>query len=235
MIPRTPAALRIVPGAKHRRGRRGGARGGGMPDMFAHYTVAEAARQSLPDGPLARLLAAEHDAYKVGAQGPDFLFYSGVRPWQRGSQRPRQAPASARDERGLPQHAGSRGRPAGGGAGDRLLVRLRLRGPPLPGRRRPPVGALLDRRHQRRRPGSDESALAPEPRAARGLHRRHAPARASSAHDWLRRQGLLRMSGLRRRSWRRCSSTCSPTSTASRSPPRRAVPRSATWRSSTAR
>ena len=55
-----------------------------MPDMFAHYTVAEAARQSLPDGPLARLLAAEHDAYKVGAQGPDFLFYSGVWPWQAG-------------------------------------------------------------------------------------------------------------------------------------------------------
>ena len=55
-----------------------------MPDMFAHYTVAEAARQSLPDGPLAQLLAAEHDAYKVGGQGPDFLFYSGVWPWQAG-------------------------------------------------------------------------------------------------------------------------------------------------------
>jgi hypothetical protein len=49
-----------------------------MPDMLAHYTVAEAARQSLPGGPLARLLATERDAFKVGAQGPDFLFYSGV-------------------------------------------------------------------------------------------------------------------------------------------------------------
>ena len=55
-----------------------------MPDMFAHYTVAEAARQSLPDGPLARLLAGGHDAYKVGAQGPDFLCYSGARPWRAG-------------------------------------------------------------------------------------------------------------------------------------------------------
>ena len=30
------------------------------------------------DGALARLLEAERDAYKVGAQGPDFLFYSRV-------------------------------------------------------------------------------------------------------------------------------------------------------------
>lgn len=54
-----------------------------MPDMLAHYEVAEAARARLAEGPLARLLRAEHDAYKVGAQGPDFLFYAGVWPGQR--------------------------------------------------------------------------------------------------------------------------------------------------------
>lgn len=51
-----------------------------MPDMLAHYEVAEGARARLAEGPLARLLAADHDAFKVGAQGPDFLFYSGVWP-----------------------------------------------------------------------------------------------------------------------------------------------------------
>jgi hypothetical protein len=54
-----------------------------MPDMLAHYEVAEAARARLPEGPLARLLGAEHDAFKVGAQGPDFFFYAGVWPGQR--------------------------------------------------------------------------------------------------------------------------------------------------------
>ena len=55
-----------------------------MPDMLAHYEVAEAARARLAEGPLARALAAEPDAYKVGAQGPDFLFYAGVWPGQHG-------------------------------------------------------------------------------------------------------------------------------------------------------
>ena len=54
-----------------------------MPDMLAHYQVAEAARARLAEGPLARLLAGQHDAYKVGAQGPDFFFYAGVWPGQR--------------------------------------------------------------------------------------------------------------------------------------------------------
>lgn len=54
-----------------------------MPDALTHYEVAEAARRRLPRGPLAEALGAEHDAYKVGAQGPDFLFYAGVWPWQR--------------------------------------------------------------------------------------------------------------------------------------------------------
>jgi hypothetical protein len=54
-----------------------------MPDMLAHHEVAEAARGRLGEGPLARLLAAERDAFKVGAQGPDFLFYAGVWPGRR--------------------------------------------------------------------------------------------------------------------------------------------------------
>jgi hypothetical protein len=44
-----------------------------MPDMFAHYLVAEAAaRRADCDG----LLAGAYDAYKVGAQGPDVFFYA---------------------------------------------------------------------------------------------------------------------------------------------------------------
>ena len=53
-----------------------------MPDMLAHHEVAEAARARLAEGPLARLLCDQHDAFKVGAQGPDFLFYAGVWPGQ---------------------------------------------------------------------------------------------------------------------------------------------------------
>lgn len=44
-----------------------------MPDMFAHYLVAEAAMQRADAG---GLLAGAYDAYKVGAQGPDVFFYS---------------------------------------------------------------------------------------------------------------------------------------------------------------
>jgi hypothetical protein len=47
-----------------------------MPDMLAHWDVAEKARARLRAGRLARLLESQADAYKVGAQGPDFLFYS---------------------------------------------------------------------------------------------------------------------------------------------------------------
>lgn len=57
-----------------------------MPDMFAHYQVAEAARARLPRGELALTLTALPDAYKVGAQGPDFLFYSHPWPGQRSRQ-----------------------------------------------------------------------------------------------------------------------------------------------------
>jgi hypothetical protein len=46
--------------------------------MLAHWEIAEAARTRLPAGSLARVLAADLDAYKVGAQGPDFLFYSRI-------------------------------------------------------------------------------------------------------------------------------------------------------------
>lgn len=49
-----------------------------MPDMLAHWQVAEEARTRLEPGPLARVLDERLDAYKVGAQGPDFLFYSRV-------------------------------------------------------------------------------------------------------------------------------------------------------------
>ena len=49
-----------------------------MPDMLAHWEVAEKARTRLPPGRLARLLGSQPDAYKVGAQGPDFLFYSRI-------------------------------------------------------------------------------------------------------------------------------------------------------------
>jgi hypothetical protein len=48
--------------------------------MLAHYLVAETARARLAPGPLAALLAAAPDAYAVGAQGPDFFFYSHLRP-----------------------------------------------------------------------------------------------------------------------------------------------------------
>jgi hypothetical protein len=44
-----------------------------MPDMFAHYLVAEGAmRRAGADG----FVAGAYDAYKVGAQGPDVFFYS---------------------------------------------------------------------------------------------------------------------------------------------------------------
>ena len=54
-----------------------------MPDMLAHSEVAEAARLRLPRGPLADVLLTEHPAYRVGAQGPDFFFYSHVWPGSR--------------------------------------------------------------------------------------------------------------------------------------------------------
>jgi hypothetical protein len=58
-----------------------------MPDMFAHYLVAEAAAQRADVG---SLLAGAFDAYKVGAQGPDVFFYARLVPGRRG--RPDLAP-----------------------------------------------------------------------------------------------------------------------------------------------
>jgi hypothetical protein len=55
-----------------------------MPDLLAHYDVAAAARSRLEPGPLGGLLADAPDAYAVGAQGPDFLFYSHLWPDGRG-------------------------------------------------------------------------------------------------------------------------------------------------------
>lgn len=46
-----------------------------MPDMLAHYLVAEAAADRLAGTGAARLVAGAWDAYKVGAQGPDVFFY----------------------------------------------------------------------------------------------------------------------------------------------------------------
>ncbi|GEM_PF-1444879 len=51
-----------------------------MPDLLAHHDVAQAARALLPPGHLADLLAEAPDAYAVGAQGPDFFSYAGLRP-----------------------------------------------------------------------------------------------------------------------------------------------------------
>jgi hypothetical protein len=48
--------------------------------MLAHHDVARAARARLAPGPLARLIAEAPDAYAVGAQGPDFLFYAQLWP-----------------------------------------------------------------------------------------------------------------------------------------------------------
>ncbi len=47
-----------------------------MPDMLAHYLVAEEAARRLDGGDAARLVADAWDAYTVGAQGPDVFFYS---------------------------------------------------------------------------------------------------------------------------------------------------------------
>lgn len=44
-----------------------------MPDMFAHYLVAESA---MDRAGASGLVAGAFDAYKVGAQGPDVFFYS---------------------------------------------------------------------------------------------------------------------------------------------------------------
>jgi len=51
-----------------------------MPDLLAHYLVAADAKARLANGRLADVLRAERDAFKVGAQGPDFFFYSHVWP-----------------------------------------------------------------------------------------------------------------------------------------------------------
>lgn len=54
-----------------------------MPDMLAHYLVAEAAARQARDC-IGRFVDQAFDAYKVGAQGPDVFFYSHVlRPRRR--------------------------------------------------------------------------------------------------------------------------------------------------------
>ncbi len=168
-----------------------------MPDMFAHYTVAEAARQSLPDGPLARLLAAEHDAFTVGAQGPDFLFYSGLWPWQAGRNdlaRLLHRHAMSAVFRSMLGHAdglGAAGRAIAGAFVCGYAAHLCL-----------DAGAHPWVLYWT----GDISADAPAGTRVRAL-RSHGLLEGSldvmllrehsSAHDWLRRQSLLRMSAAR--------------------------------------
>lgn len=49
-----------------------------MPDMLAHYLVAEEAARRVEGDGAARLVAGAWDAYKVGAQGPDVFFYANL-------------------------------------------------------------------------------------------------------------------------------------------------------------
>jgi len=49
-----------------------------MPDMLAHYLVAERAARRLDGTAAARLVTGAWDAYKVGAQGPDVFFYANL-------------------------------------------------------------------------------------------------------------------------------------------------------------
>jgi hypothetical protein len=49
-----------------------------MPDMLAHYLVAEEAARRLDGTAAALLVAGARDAYKVGAQGPDVFFYANL-------------------------------------------------------------------------------------------------------------------------------------------------------------
>ena len=49
-----------------------------MPDMLAHYLVAEQAARRLDGTQAARLVDGAWDAYKVGAQGPDVFFYANL-------------------------------------------------------------------------------------------------------------------------------------------------------------
>ncbi len=51
-----------------------------MPNLLAHYDVAQAARARLAPGRLKTMLSQATDAYAVGAQGPDFLFYAHLWP-----------------------------------------------------------------------------------------------------------------------------------------------------------
>jgi hypothetical protein len=47
-----------------------------MPDMLAHYLVAEEAARRLDGEAATRFVTAAPDAFTVGAQGPDVFFYS---------------------------------------------------------------------------------------------------------------------------------------------------------------
>ena len=123
-----------------------------MPDMLAHYDVA-AERADAPRAGPARAIcwAPAPDAYAVGAQGPDFLFYVAASgPIGRGPQRPRlrwcisaerddvfQQPASTLAAGSCPRTSG----PSlyAFACGYAVHLCLDARGPP--------VDPVLDRRH----------------------------------------------------------------------------------------
>ena len=164
-----------------------------MPDMLAHYLVAEQAARRLDGTDAARLVAGAWDAYKVGAQGPDVFFYSNL---LRRRGRPDLAHLTHRHRMSAAFRSllGLRRRAARGRAPGRLRLRRRVRGAPVPGRRGAPVGALLDRRHHRRgRPGGQGSRRF----AGTGCSRRRSTSSCASEQgggpDWLRRRRLLRL------------------------------------------
>jgi hypothetical protein len=53
-----------------------------MPCLFAHYLTAQAAMRRSPREIVAAALASDLAAYRLGAQGPDILFYYKALPWQ---------------------------------------------------------------------------------------------------------------------------------------------------------
>ena len=118
-----------------------------MPDMFAHYLVAESAARRVDTG---GLLAGAYDAFKVGAQGPDVFFYSRLVRGRRGrpnlSRLAHQHQMAAAFRSMLARAAAS---PAGE-RGAAFALRRRLRRAPVSRRGGPSVGALLDGGHHRR-------------------------------------------------------------------------------------
>ena len=143
-----------------------------MPDMLAHYLVAERAAQRL-DGD-ARLVAGAWDAYKVGAQGPDVFFYARLlrrrgRPDIAHLTHRHRMSAAFRSLLGLADDAAGGNRAPG-----RPRLHRRLRGASVPGRRGAPVGALSGPATSRKGPTRRARLRRfADLRGARGVDRRH--------------------------------------------------------------